>query len=297
MNPEFAAIRSLDSRRRSDDIEDTARLLLASHDKVEAYMQKQAFDPNTFRDLYTDASVDRDLRYVADRKSDFAKTADRKIAGELTEGEVRKLAERAEFEVLRGINVGNWIPMMKAFKTSEFDDIHWGVDMVLEFQNREAFGHIGLGIDVTFAQDIHKKFARIKTEIENFDGDKHRLARAKYYESSKVGHRGELFNLARVVVAVDLPMLEDMARARNEMHTGHIARHEILLELEQQLAVFADYAYRANRPALEPIQNAQNLVHRMVLVMESEHQLRQSEYGKNRRANESIQRELELFRT
>lgn len=216
-------------------------------------MQKQAFDPNAFRDLYGDESVNKDIRYVEQRKADFAKTGNNRVVDELTEGDIRKLAERAEYEVFRGINAGGWIPMMKAFKTSDFDDIHWGVDMILEFQNREVFGHIGLGIDVTFAQDIYKKFARIKTEIENFDGEKNRLARAKYYESSKLGHRGELFNLARVVIAVDLPMLEDIARAKNAMHTNHIARHEILLELEQQLAVFADYAHRVNKLALEPI--------------------------------------------
>lgn len=79
------------------------------------------------------------------------------------------------------------------------------------------------------------------------------------------------------------------------MHAQHIARHEILLELEQQLAVFADYAYKVNRPALEPIQRAQNLIHRMVLVLESESTIEQSEYSKNRKANESIQRGLEIF--
>lgn len=296
MNPEIIAIRNLDKRRRSDDIDDIANLLLGQHERVQKYMRSVAFDPNSFRDFYGDEAINDSLSYVTAKKQQFAETASRKVTDNLTEGDVRKLAERAEFEIYRGINVGNWIPMIKAFKTSEYDDIKWGVDMVLEFQNREAFGHIGLGVDVTFAQDVLKKFQRIKDDIDRFDGKKHLLSRVKYFESPRLGFRGELNHLTRVVIAVDLPMLEDMARAQKDMHSGHIARHEILMELEHQLAVFADYANRINKPALEPIQRAQNLVHRMVLIQESEMIIQQSEYGKNRGANESIQRGLQLFR-
>lgn len=227
MNPERAAIRNLDSRNRTHDIADTSRLLLGQQEKVEAYMSKAALNPNQFRDLYGNEAVNDDLAYVEMRKRQFEKTAKRQYNEFLTEGDVRKLAERAEFEIFRGINSGNWIPMVKAFKTSEYDDIKWGVDMVLEFQNKEAFGHVGLGVDVTFAQDILKKFQRIKDDIDKFDGEKHLLSRVKYFQSPKLGFRGELNQLTRVVIAIDLPMLEDMARApkRNARSTYRSTRN------------------------------------------------------------------------
>jgi hypothetical protein len=296
MNPENAAIRNLDRRNRPDEIKEVAELLLKNADKVKERLDEISFDPKKFEDLYTSAGVEGDLHYVSKMKEIFDQSAGHEVTEGLTERDVKELSERVEYEVIRGINVGQWFDGVGAYKTAEFDDIANGVDVVLEIQDGNNFGQLGLGIDITFSHNVEKKFQRIKDEIDRYDGDANRLGRVKYFDSPNTGTRGELNNLTRAVIAIDLPMLKDMAGKKDaaSLHS-HISRHVTLLEMQQQLQVFLQYAQATNPSASKPIQRASDFINGLVDRLNSEVRLEQSEYTKNRRADDAIVRGLKLF--
>jgi hypothetical protein len=296
MNPEQAAIHNLDRRRRPDDIKDSVDTLLKNAGKVREILDNISFNPENFSDLYTEEGVAKDLRYVADMERMFRSRDSHEVIPGLTEGDIKRLSERVEYEVIRGINAGQWFEGVGAYKTSDYDDIANGVDVVLEMQEAGSYGHLGMGVDITFSHNIDKKFLRIKDEIDNFDGDKHRLARVKYFDSANTGIRGELHGIARAVIAIDLPMLKDMTNVRDdEMLHKHISKHITLLEIQNQLEIFLAYAKKSNPAAAKPIERASAFISTLVEKLKSEDRVNQSEYTKNRRADDAINRCLEMF--
>ena len=298
MNPENAAIRNLDRRTRAGEMKEMAEILLKNANSVQSRLDEVSFDPKGFEDLYTAEGVERDLQYVTEMNRRFDLSANHELVEGLTERDVKELAERVEYEVIRGINVGQWFEGVGAYKTSEFDDIANGVDVLVEIQQGNNYGQLGLGVDITFSHNVEKKFQRIKDEIDSYDGDKNRLARVKYFDSANTGTRGELNNLVRAVVAVDLPMLKDMASKKDaESLHSHISRHITLLEIQHQLDIFLRYAERKNPAATKPIQRASDFVNDLVERLDSEVRLQQSEYTKNRRADDALVKGLTMFST
>ena len=295
MNPEKSAMNNLDARRRHDDIADTAEMLLPSHDKIASMMEKISIKTEDFIDLYSEEGIARDNRYVAGRHEDFAKQSKDTMPNGLTFGEVRNLAEILEYQIIKGINGHNWIPLCQAIKTSEYDDIANGVDLVLEFQDKHHVNHLGMGIDISFSRNLTKKFERIKNEIDSYDGKENRMGVVKYFNSQKTGMRGELSGLPRVVAALDLGVMEDMAKAPKSME-GHIAKHAIITEMEHQLNVFAKYAERKNPACAERIYTAQNFIKVISTHFDSEEKLARSEYQKNNKIQDAILEGLEMFR-
>jgi hypothetical protein len=295
MNPENAAIRNLDRRTRTDEIKEVADKLLRNSEQVRQILNELAFDPEDFADLYEEG-VSRDIRYVQDMHERFKTSEGYEANNGLTEGDIKRLSERVEYEVIRGINVGQWFEGMGAHKTSEYDDIKNGVDIVLENISNNRYSHLGLGIDVTFSQNIEKKFQRIKDEIDAYDGKNNRLARVKYFSSDNTGIRGELNGLARAVVAVDLPMLKDMTQLKDaDSISNHISKHVTILEIKEQLETFIQYAEQHNPDATKPLQRSYTFICELVEDLGSEQKLEQSEYAKNRKADDAIARGLEIF--
>lgn len=299
MNPEQAAIKSLDRRTRGENIEEAARELLHLHDKIGPKLEAVSVNPDDFTDLHDPDSIESDKKYVARMRKLFSETENEKIAGDLTAKEVKKIAEILEYLIMRGINIGKWIPFFTMMKTAEVDDIREGVDGVLiaedPLEKSEDVSYLGLSIDISFAYNLDKKFTRIKEEIDNYDGAENGLGHVKYFYDRKRDVKRELHDLPRVVVALDIGVIKDLARAK-EGGKGHIARHAVILEIERQLAVYADYARKNNPLCLEPIMRAQNMMHQISLVTKSREVLEQSEYTKNTKTERIIERNLDRFR-
>jgi len=294
MNPEQSAIRSLDRQKRVDQIQEMLNRVKREHPKIESALKNMAFSPENFRDLYGDKSIEDDQSYVQRKQGAFSQSDKTVIQEGLTSGDIKKLSKRAEYEIIRGINVARWLPLMKAYKTAEVDDIGRGVDIVLEVTDSELIGHLGLGVDITFAQDIDKKFRRIRDEICAYDGNRNKLARVKYFQSNNF--RGELSDICRLVLVIDLPMLEDLTKLRNKQLKNHMARHEILMEMNIQLDAFARFAQKRNPKALNPIIRTHNFIRNVIAAIGTERTLSDSQYFKNRKANQTMLRGLELFR-
>ncbi len=295
-NPAEAAAYNLDRRNRGDNIEATAKLLLPMHARCAEQLQRIAIKPEEFSDLYAPESIQRDNDYVARRKREFEAGRNEKAGshGELTMGEVKQLSEILEYQIIKGINVDGWIPFVKAMKTADADDIGRGVDAVMEFSKDAVSGQAGLSIDVSFSHDLRSKFTRIKNDIDQFDNETNRLAVIKYFKSAQSGFRGELSGIPRVVVALDLGVMEDMARSKNMK--DHLAKHIVISEITHQLTTFRAYAKKANPLCLPPLDRTLKFMNVIQTHLGTQQTLEESEYIKNRKVNDAIARNLEMFK-
>lgn len=295
MNPEQAAIRNIDGQKRIDEIKVTAEKLLPMHTHLKEVMEMMSIHPENFGNCYDRSEINSDQQYVARMNKIFQGQAHERGPNGLTQGEVRKLAELLEYQIISGINIGKWLPGCTAIKTSEYDDIKNGVDLVLSYKQGNESGHLGLGVDISFSHNLDKKFQRIKDEIDAYDGVDNMLGEVKYFSDRKAHKRTGLNGIPRVIAALDLGVMEDLGRVKNG-GPGHIARHTIVHEMEVQLAVFADYARKHNPLCMDQIMRAQNLMHNMSIVLESENTLRDSEYRKNDKMQDVIEKGLSIFR-
>lgn len=298
----YEAERNLDNRSRKTEITETATKLLDRHETVSNRLAEVSIkpmdlvNPDDPNDIYSESRVQSDLREVANIKAK-QEQSDRELQTSLglSQLESLKIAEIAEYDILRGINLGGWIPAGRALKTSEYDDIKNGVDMVVEIGNQaSAIGHLGLAVDVSFSHNLQAKFARIKHEIDSFDGKKNRLGRVKYFLSQKAGMRGELSGIARVVAAVDLGVIEDL-RVQKEQLQGHIGQAILITEMEHQLKTFHEYALDVNPACATQLERSLNMIRAINQMTEATKRLQESEYEKNRKADEAIEAGLNLF--
>ncbi len=325
MNPERAAMNNLDRRNRGDDIKSTTDRVLSKHEAYSKALEAGAFKRDDFEDLYGPETLKRDAEYVKKRQAQFAAEAHEAGPNGLTKGEISKLAEILEFEVIAGINRGEWFTEYAdciAQKTNAYDDIANGVDLVLQYRNfnelleREQTGekdvndnpykYLGMAVDVSFSHNLQKKFERIKHEIDIYDGDKNRLGKVKYFKSDKIGLRGEISGLPRVVAALDIGIIEDLSKVeriarlypeRKKELKDHTARHELIIQLEKQLVTFADYAQKLKKTkCYDDITRALNTVTLIRKLSKSEQKLDESEYKKNDKVHTAIERGLAIFR-
>ncbi len=198
-----------------------------------------------FRDLYGDTNVNRDLNRVKELKDIFEKNNTK------AEKESSKLATILETLIHEQINISKWFgPNARSLRPSEFDDYINGIDGIIEFRYPNAgMAFLGLGIDVTYTQELDKKFARIKEEL-----DSGKLAEIKYLKSSDSSLRGKVTDIPRVVVGADGETASDLARAwfkKNPALKNDRFRIQLLLEIQMQLETFSKYAERRNNVALQ----------------------------------------------
>jgi len=295
------AIYNLDRRSRSEDIAHTTEKLLSRHETVARNMAAISINPKDLvreedpNDIYSIDRVQHDLQYVDKMQQRFAESDNEKLPNGLTFKEVRQLAEIAEYDLIRGINLGGWIPHGRAIKTSDFDDIANGVDLVMEIGGKQSsIGHLGLGVDVSFSLNLQKKFQRIKEEIDAYDGRLNRLGVVKYFQSQAAGMRGELSGLPRVVTAFDLGVLEDMA-VKSEQLKGHIGQALMITTMQKQLSVFHEYALDVNPACAAQLQRPLNMIGAISQMTNSKERLESSEYTKNHKADDAVEAGLKLF--
>lgn len=297
-NPEFAAINNIDRETRADNIKQISERVLPLHEKIAPILEKISINPDDFTD-YDKASVEKDKAYVTQREADFAYEANQPVHGVegLTKGDIKKLSDILEYQVIRGMNMDGWIPYCKAIKTSRYDDIANGIDTIVEFTPPGQVGHIGLGVDVSFSHNLQSKFERIKKEIDSYTDDpaddKNKLGQVKYFKSANSGITGRLNGLPRLVTALDIGVIEDISKSKSLK--GHIAQHAVVTELEKQLGVFAEYAGDTNSKSLPNIQRAQKFIQTIASHLDSEEILKRSEYFKNAKVDEAIKRGLSIF--
>ncbi|MCF7816000.1 MAG: hypothetical protein K9M10_03880 [Candidatus Pacebacteria bacterium] len=205
-------------------------VIIETYIKAREMIKDDAIDPRNFTNLYGSENVERDLAEVESLKKRFKYD------------ETQKASDVFEALVYEQIELSDWLgPNVETVRTSEFDDIVNGIDLIAEFNSEDnTSSHLALGVDITFGSGcIEKKFNRIKKEIENDN-----LATAKYFESHNF--KGSLKQLPRVVIGVEKDTVIALAglwsRQEKQKLATHFVKDVIVQEIEKQLRVFLIYA-------------------------------------------------------
>ncbi len=222
---------------------------------AEKTLEENAVSPLIFTDLYGEKNVEDDLKKVGDYEKKFLPNA------------AKKTADVFEAIMLTG-ELHNWFgERAETIKTSRFDDIFNGTDMIIEFEEEAPlrFSHLGVAVDVTFGTvSLEKKFSRIRNEI-----DSGKLAKIKYFHSQKEHFRGERSNVPRVVIGVEHDQVVELAalwlRKENETLAKHPVQRLILEEIALQLEILNKYCERIGKRDLAPLYEKDLVIIRNIL--------------------------------
>lgn len=221
------------------------------HPKAVKILSDAAFKPEDFKHHFSPESIEADLRELKARKESFAE-----------ENGIKHIADVFEALVFQHAELSNWLGQnAETIRTSEYDDVVNGVDLIVEFTDEGTSKHLALGVDVTFGtRSINRKFLHIKHEIE-----RDRLADVKYFEAHN--HTGSLKQLPRVVIGVEMDTVIALAALwmndRKKELSEHFVRDILVQEVTLQLKKFLEYAEaigstkatRSYREAITTIKN------------------------------------------
>lgn len=231
-------IRRLDSNESFE----TNPVVRAAYEKTQKIFKRDAIDPKGFSDLYDPKAIQKDLAYVQNLKDTVFETGSGKIAADILEGIAYEQIELA-----------NWFgPYAHTIKTSEYDDIKNGVDLMVEFDEPETSrSHLALGIDATYGvQGITKKLERIHRDI-----DQGKLTEVKYFEAGDGSFKGRLQQVPRIILGVERDTVLSLARLWTEGKNTELGAHPIqellLRQARSQLVTFAQYAKNRHRSGIE----------------------------------------------
>lgn len=215
-----------------------------AYDLAKRILGEGAINPKNLTQWYGEGNVAADLAYVESRKKDFLETAQKKYADVL--------------EAILHNQIPEWLgPGVRTIKTSPYDDIANGSDLILEFaQAEQETSHLSLSIDVTFGTTTEGgKFKKIKDQI-----DTGTLGKIKYFHSEKEGRARELINLPQVVIGVEKDLVVQLAgiwvddhghkKERNVELAAHPVQRLIFTEILMQLRIFRTYAEETKKKPL-----------------------------------------------
>lgn len=189
---------------------------------------------------FTGETIKKDKDYVLEKEKKFD-------LEETSESEFyRKMAVVLEAIICEQAELGDWFGEDTfTVKTSKFDDIRNGIDIVVEFENEADDGLMVLGLDVTCGSAVEKKMKTMKKhQDEGF------LPNIKYYESERA-EKQSLKHVPKVVVGVDKKILGEMVGLwlggkRREL-SAHSVQVEILEQIRLQLEAFSEHAQKKGK--------------------------------------------------
>lgn len=259
-------------------------LIMKAHNRAERLFASDAIRPQDFADLYDPEQIKKDLAYVEMRKASFEGDKGSKMAADVLEAIMYEHTELSNW----------WGEHASTVKTSEYDDIANGVDLVVEFNEpRRSAARLAVGIDATFGVgSVGGKLQRIKSDL-----DKGKLATIKYYKSANSNFRGELSNIPRVVVGTEKDTVLRLANLWTENEKRQLGEHPIQrLVLEQtfaQLVAYSDYATRIGNHEL-----GSSFEHDIALTEEALREKRSIRLGEleDDKVHAEIMHNLDMFR-
>jgi hypothetical protein len=203
-------------------------------------IRRTQIDENKFSGLYDPKEISKDSRYVGKRTADFQK--------DLVQGRVNpdSIKLGTIFEAVTVVAREWFGKNAQTIKTSKYDDIVNGIDLVVELSGEEEkvfVGEIGLAVDVTFNDEFEGKIDRIRKEIEE-----RKLPSVKYFESTQRKIKGKLSDVVRVVVSASRDTVMNLAETllaatkNPKILFEHQFQFQVLEEIITQLKAYEEYA-------------------------------------------------------
>jgi len=262
----YMAYSSYESSGAEDTQNRTPEKVLLANVLSEArrVLEASKIDINDFRDIYGSEKIKEDLKYVDKMERRFKEESTEELLM------IKQLAIVFEAVFHKGAREHGWLGEgVRVIKASDVDDLRYGVDGIVEFQEEDAnVDHLAIGVDVTFGNAfVRKKFARIVEDIK-----RGKLPTIEYFRSGNF--RGELSNIPRVVVGAERNNLLRLSRdlfvnPDNE----RLAQHPYqLLQLRQmclQLDAFEEYARRLGKKEIAKVYKRDAEIVRKILQKKS----------------------------
>ncbi len=239
--------------RTPEDVYEEKELINKAEEIAEKVLVKDTINEKDFEDLYSEEAVKNDLEEVRswEKKFEEEDTFEQK--------EARRLARIFESIIYDQGERALWFgESAQTIKTSRYDDIKNGIDLIVEFLKDESHSSLlALAVDVTLTSDaekIREKLEKIKKNI-----DKGRMGTIKYFKSETFSLRGEKTNVPKVVIGVDYRtfievidlwtqsfLQKSTANAHKKLAEHHI-QFILLNEISLQLEEFKKYAQKKNQ--------------------------------------------------
>jgi hypothetical protein len=238
----------------------------AAFQKAERIISAHSIKVADFSDLYGKSGIEGN-QILVDKKLSGAKNE-----SSVREKESKRYADTLEAMVFTGVDENKWMgPDATPIKTSDYDDIENKVDMVIEFIMREGAAHLALAVDVTFDSLFGHKYRKIEEEIVRGE-----LSKVKYFKSEKMHLRGELKNIPRVVVGIDIKNIREMIKpwidGNKNVLDNHPIQFLILEEIRLQLKFYKKFAEALGKDKIVDVYNRSLfIVEQIISQKEAEH--------------------------
>ncbi len=231
------------ARERRLELSPTMRL---AHEKAERevlHNPDYVIQESSFDQVYDAQTIASDIA-LTERLS-------RQFDERMTQSErvTKQIADTFEAIMLMQTEMGNWLgDRATTLKTSKFDDYTNKVDMLAEWSAPGQGTHVlALAVDVTFGvRSVEKKLTDIRHEIEAG-----KLGSVRYFRDEKGTLMGTRFNVARTVVGISQPVIEELSRlwldGKNKALGEHPVQRIILAEMAFQLSQMEKYAIKLGK--------------------------------------------------
>jgi hypothetical protein len=227
--------------KRESETKEHKENLEVAYKKASELLDDERIKPAKFMGLYDKDLMEEHNEYIKKRQQNF------KEKDTLEEKEMNKYATVFEAIIHDQIDINGWLgEHATAQKASLYDDLHNGIDEIIEFDQTEtsATSHLALGVDVTFSTGIFKKMNDIKMRIDSGD-----IGVIKYLLTKT--YRGEMRDVPRVVVGADMKNLNEIIKLWVDKKKKQLAQHRvkfmILSQIMIQLNDFAEYAEKTDK--------------------------------------------------
>lgn len=272
--------------KKEQILRETLPFIREAYERAEMMIREAAIDPRNFVYPYGVDTVKKDIVWTEKMLRQHEEAFDAN----------KMLATIIEAIMYEHIEQSNWLgENTRTIKTSFFDDIRNGVDLIAEFEDgRDSFTHMGLAIDVTFGNTASQnKILEIRKNIEQG-----KLAEIKYFESERSPYKGLYQNLPRVVVGADRNHISDLIRlwsdkTRKKDMPEHPIHGMIIHEILDQLTCFEQYAAQCGQKMLAETLGKQRAIMQKIIKQ------KQGNFFENYEAADGvyggIKHQLELF--
>jgi pterin-4a-carbinolamine dehydratase len=222
-------------------------IMLPAYEKATKLLARESIKPEMFDGTYQEELMARHARYVEEHEASFA------LSRQTNEGWARAeiFGKTLEGILHDQVNKGVYGEDVRGISTAPYDDIHAGVDEVLERYGEDGSTYIGCALDMTFGNP-QKKIDGICEDIK-----KNKLKDVFYYESPfgdpPLIH-GKLQGIPKVVIGMDAPHLVNLAQQWIDGDQEIIQNNQLFLnflrQIQVQAEVYQDLAKKFHQPEI-----------------------------------------------
>ncbi len=201
----------------------------------------EMIDLTEFDDIYSAEEIKKDIDHLRLAEKRIERSKEKMTPSKREISEINEKRGKA-FEILLADQIydGEWLgPEAMSVRTSRFDDVLGGVDMVVEFDRENEVDRMALAVDASTTSDFNHMEKKIKRNIRRVTDDFWPLE-VKYFQSQINDENGDYFKgglkgLIPVVIGADRKNADRVFDIFSELITLEKRKDESAKERRQWL--------------------------------------------------------------